>query len=55
MAEKLCPILQVAVSVRLAAGSVPMEEAVCCDGPACAWYDAAADRCAVLTMARGTR
>ena len=50
--KRLCPILQVAVSVRLAAGSVPMEEAVFCDGPRCAWYDADKSRCAVLSLAR---
>lgn len=26
-----------------------------CAGPACAWYDRAADRCAVLSLARGKR
>ena len=50
--KRLCPILQVAVSIRLAAGSVPMEEAVFCDGPRCAWYDQTAERCAVLSIAR---
>ena len=50
--QRLCPILQVAVSVRLAAGSVPMEDAVYCDGPECAWWDADKERCAVLSLAR---
>lgn len=50
--KRLCPILQVAVSIRLAAGSVSMEEAVFCDGPRCAWYDQTAERCAVLSIAR---
>ena len=50
--QRLCPILQVAVSIRLAAGSVPMEGAVFCDGSRCAWYDQTAERCAVLSLAR---
>ena len=65
MDEKVCPLLMTGVYGNLgdiipAQGSgesaAQMVRGVCaCLGPACAWYDAAAGRCAVLTLACGTR
>lgn len=52
---RLCPVLQIAVSIRMTAGGVPAEDAVYCDGSACAWYDAARECCAVLEAAKSLR
>ena len=49
---RLCPLREMATSVRVAAGGVPMESATYCDGPRCAWWDADKSRCAVLSLAR---
>ena len=63
--KKVCPLLMTGIygnSGDIIPAQVPGESAaqmvrgVCaCLGPACEWYDAAAERCAVLTLARGTR
>lgn len=56
--HKVCPIIASAGVIAQGAGQGRarlQEGRTDCVGPACAWYDAAADRCAVLTMARGTR
>ena len=56
--EKACPLRTaagvIAQGASLGHGVLPDGWSRCV-GPACAWFDAAADRCAVLTMARGTR
>ena len=49
--EKICPILQAAKAVAKAAAAgarATVTGSVVCPGPACAWYDAARERCAVL-------
>ena len=57
MAEKTCPLrlMTKAIAKAAAAGTrAQVTGSTACPGPACAWFDAAAERCAVLTMARGT-
>lgn len=46
--EKACPLLLSAAVGRVSVA--PRSSA--CQGTACAWYDTAADRCALLTLAR---
>lgn len=56
--KKVCPVIASAGVIAQGAsqGRARLQEGWAdCEGPACAWYDAAAERCAVLTMARGTR
>ena len=56
--QKSCPLLLAAALTALGAGAgrvTVSPDASRCQGPMCAWYDAAAERCAVLTLARGTR
>lgn len=57
---KLCPLLMSGVFGN--SGTLPpwlstgdLRATLLCQGPACAWYDAAAERCAVLTLARNAR
>lgn len=49
--EKICPIIASAGVIAQGAaqgrGQLP-QGWNCCVGPACAWYDAARERCAVL-------
>lgn len=55
MADKVCPILAGAgaVAVGAAQGAMTLQPGWdLCQGPACAWYDAARDCCAVLALAR---
>ena len=52
---KICPLRALADGVGKPGWGPVRAERAACMGPACAWYDAAAGRCAVLTMARGTR
>lgn len=50
--KKVCP-LRVLASEAGNSGWGPVDgRRTACLGPACAWYDAAAGRCAVLTIAR---
>ena len=52
MEQRVCP-LRVLASETGSAGWGPVNiKATACVGPACAWYDAAHERCAVLTLAR---
>ena len=56
--KKVCPIIASAGVIAQGAsqGKARLQEGwPDCVGSACAWFDVAADRCAVLTMARGTR
>ena len=56
--EKVCPILAGAGAVAegAAQGTMTLQPGWdLCQGSACAWYDAAADRCAVLTLAKQLR
>ena len=56
--SKSCPLLRAAAVVAMGAGAgrvAVSPGSSACQGPVCAWFDAAAGRCAVLTMARGTR
>ena len=53
--KKVCPIIASAGVIAQGAsqGAARLQEGwTDCVGPACAWYDAAADRCAVLEFAR---
>lgn len=53
--EKICPVLRAAKAVAKAAAAgagATVTGSTACPGPACAWYDAAAGRCALLTLAR---
>lgn len=52
---KVCPLRQAAVTVAVAAARGAAQAkpgAHRCPGPACAWWDARAERCALLTLAR---
>ena len=52
---KSCPLLLAAALTALGAGAgrvTVSPEAPKCQGPACAWWDARAERCALLTLAR---
>lgn len=55
MTEKVCPLRTAAGVVAQGAsqgrGVLPDGWSHCM-GPACAWYDAAAERCSILTLAR---
>lgn len=56
--EKICPIL--ASAGVIASGASPGRGQLppgwrCCVGRACAWWDAAAERCAILSFAAGKR
>ena len=56
--KKACPIIASAgvIAQGASCGAARFQDGWdACPGPACAWYDAAAERCAVLTLARGTR
>lgn len=58
MTEKACPLRTAAgvVAQGAAQGRAVLPDRWChCLGPTCAWYDAAAERCAVLTLARSMR
>ena len=53
--EKICPVRQAAKAVAAAAAAsarATVTGSVACTGPTCAWYDAAVERCAVLSLAR---
>lgn len=56
--KKVCPLRTVA---GIVAQGAPLGRAVlpdgwdCCMGPACAWYDAARECCAVLEAAKSLR
>lgn len=52
MEEKKCPLL---LAGENANGEELYPAYTNCRGSACAWYDAAADRCAVLTLAKQLR
>ena len=55
MAEKACPLRTVAGVVAQGAsqGAMTLQPGWdLCQGPACAWYDAARECCALLTLAR---
>lgn len=54
MAEKVCPLVLAAKGIAegAAAGRGRATGSTACRGPACAWYDAARECCAVLTLAR---
>lgn len=56
--KKVCPIIASAGVVAQGAsrGAARLQEGwTDCVGPACAWYDAAAERCAILSFAAGKR
>ena len=56
MTEKICPFRVAAgvVAQGAAQGRAQMPERWgACPGSVCAWYDAAAERCAVLSLVRG--
>ena len=51
---KSCPLLLAATVVAMGAGAgarATVTGSVVCPGPACAWYDAARERCAILSRA----
>ena len=52
---KVCPLRVMASETgEKGWGSVNLERSACV-GPACAWYDAARECCAVLALVRGLR
>ena len=55
MEQRVCPLRVLASKTGSAGWGLVNIKATACVGPARAWFDAAAERCAVLTMARGTR
>lgn len=53
--EKWCPLMDLARVVAIGASggrAQVLAGTVQCKGPRCAWWDAMAERCAVLSLAR---
>ena len=56
--EKICPLMIVAKGIAKAAAASAGARVIgssACPGRACAWWDAAAERCAIRSFAAGKR